>query len=168
MNTFKNKFRNRKLSSIKENMKDNQQYYELNAPKRAQNNSINNNQTAKSTTKKVVLAEDNSLLLLLLKFRLQKEGYEILTATNGKEALELIQEHKPELVLTDIMMPFVSGLEIISHVRNKLKLETPIIIFSAAGQEEIVIKAFDLGATDFMSKPISPNELIIRVKKLLH
>ena len=104
----------------------------------------------------------------MLKFRLQKEGYEILTATNGKEALELIQEHKPELVLTDIMMPFVSGLEIISHVRNKLKLETPIIIFSAAGQEEIVIKAFDLGATDFMSKPISPNELIIRVKKLLH
>ena len=117
--------------------------------------------------KKIVLAEDNSIFLLLLKFRLEKEGYKILTAVNGKEAIELIEEHSPELILTDIMMPFISGLEVISHVRNKLNMQTPIIVFSSAGQEEIVLKAFDLGATDFMSKPLSPNELVIRVKKLL-
>ena len=117
--------------------------------------------------KKIVLAEDNSIFLLLLKFRLEKEGYKILTAVNGKEAIELIEEHSPELILTDIMMPFISGLEVISHVRNKLNLQTPIIVFSSAGQEEIVLKAFDLGATDFMSKPLSPNELVIRVKRLL-
>lgn len=117
--------------------------------------------------KKIVLAEDNSVLSLLLKFRLEKEGYKLLMAVNGKEALDLIEEHDPELILTDIMMPFISGLEVISHVRNKLNLLTPIIVFSSAGQEEIVIKAFDLGANDFMSKPFSPHELVIRVKRLL-
>jgi len=118
-------------------------------------------------TKKIVLAEDNSVLSLLLKFRLEKEGYKLLIATNGKQAIELIEEHIPELILTDIMMPYVSGLEVISHVRNKLNKPTPIVVFSSAGQEEIVLKAFDLGATDFMSKPFSPHELVIRVKRLL-
>ncbi len=116
---------------------------------------------------KIVIAEDNSTLSLLLKFRLEKEGYELLMAVDGKEAIELIENDKPDLIITDIMMPFVSGLEVISHVRNKLDSETPIIVFSAAGQEEMVIKAFDLGANDFMGKPFSPNELVIRVKRLL-
>jgi DNA-binding response OmpR family regulator len=120
-----------------------------------------------SDPKKIVLAEDNSIFLLLLKFRLEKEGYKILTAVDGKEAIKLIEEHSPELILTDVMMPFISGLEVISHVRNKLNIQTPIIVFSSAGQEGIVLKAFDLGATDFMSKPLSPNELVIRVKRLL-
>ncbi|MFV7234238.1 MULTISPECIES: response regulator transcription factor [Flavobacterium] len=120
-----------------------------------------------NNTKKIVLAEDNSVLSLLLKFRLEKEGYKLLIAVDGKQAIELIEEHNPELILTDIMMPFVSGLEVISHVRNKLNTQTPIVVFSSAGQEEIVLKAFDLGATDFMSKPFSPHELVIRVKRLL-
>lgn len=120
-----------------------------------------------NNTKKIVLAEDNSVLSLLLKFRLEKEGYKLLIAVDGKQAIELIEEHNPELILTDIMMPFVSGLEVISHVRNKLNSQTPIIVFSSAGQEETVLKAFDLGATDFMSKPFSPHELVIRVKRLL-
>ena len=117
--------------------------------------------------KKIVLAEDNSMLSTLLKFKLEKEGYSIFIAGDGKQTIELIEEHKPQLILTDIMMPFISGLEVISHVRNILKLQTPIVVFSAAGQEKIVLKAFDLGATDFMSKPLSPNELLVRVKRLL-
>ena len=120
-----------------------------------------------SDAKKIVLAEDNSTLSLLLKFRLEKEGYKLLIAADGKEAIELIEEQDPELILTDIMMPFISGLEVISHVRNKLNKQTPIIVFSAAGQEEMVLKAFNLGANDFMGKPFSPNELVIRVKRLL-
>ncbi|MDO9275029.1 MAG: response regulator transcription factor [Lutibacter sp.] len=121
-----------------------------------------------SDAKKIVLAEDNSTLSLLLKFRLEKEGYKLLIAVDGKQAIELIEQHAPELILTDIMMPFISGLEVISHVRNKLNKQTPIIVFSAAGQEEMVLKAFNLGANDFMGKPFSPNELVIRVKRLLH
>ena len=120
-----------------------------------------------SNKKKIVLAEDNSTLSLLLKFRLQKEGYELFIAADGKQAIELIEEHKPELILSDIMMPYISGLEVISHVRNKLEMSVPIIVFSAAGQEEMVLKAFSLGANDFMGKPFSPNELVIRVKRLL-
>lgn len=120
-----------------------------------------------STIKKIVLAEDNSVLSLLLKFRLEKEGYKLFMAFDGKQAIELIEEHNPEFILTDIMMPFVSGLEVISYVRNKLNRQTPIIVFSSSGQEEIVLKAFDLGANDFMSKPFSPHELVIRIKRLL-
>jgi len=116
---------------------------------------------------KIVLAEDNTTLSLLLKFRLEKEGYQLLMAEDGKEAIELIESHNPDLILTDIMMPFVSGLEVISHVRNKLAAEAPIIVFSSAGQEEMVLKAFNLGASDFMGKPFSPNELVLRVKRLL-
>lgn len=118
--------------------------------------------------KKIVLAEDNSMLSMILKFRLEKEGYELLIAVNGKEALELIEKHNPELILTDIMMPFVSGLEVISYVRTKLNLQTPILVFSTAGQEKIILQAFDLGATDFMTKPLSPNELVLRIKRLLN
>jgi|SRR6478609_9048764 len=120
-----------------------------------------------SNNKKIVLAEDNSVLSLLLKFRLEKEGYKLLIAKDGKEAVDYIENQSPDLILTDIMMPFISGLEVISHVRAKLQSKTPIIVFSAAGQEEIVAQAFNLGATDFMSKPFSPNELVIRAKNLL-
>ena len=117
--------------------------------------------------KKIVLAEDNSTLSLLLKFRLEKEGYQLFIAEDGKKAIELIEENNPDLILSDIMMPFISGLEVISHVRNKLKVTPPIIVFSAAGQEEMVLKAFNLGANDFMGKPFSPNELVIRIKRLI-
>jgi len=120
-----------------------------------------------SSKKKIVLAEDNSTLSLLLKFRLEKEGYELFIAEDGKKAIELIELHNPQLILSDIMMPYISGLEVISHVRNKLKIQVPIIVFSAAGQEEMVLKAFNLGANDFMGKPFSPNELVMRVKRLL-
>ena len=117
--------------------------------------------------KKIVLAEDNTTLSLLLKFRLEKEGFDLFMAKDGKEALELIESNSPDLIITDIMMPFISGLEVISHIRNKINSETPIIVFSAAGQEEMVLKAFNLGANDFMGKPFSPNELMIRVNRLL-
>lgn len=117
--------------------------------------------------KKIVLAEDNSVLSLLLKFRLEKDGHHLLIAKNGKEAIEFIENEDPDLILTDVMMDYFSGLEIISHVRNQLKSNTPILVFSSSGQEEMVLNAFNLGANDFMSKPLSPNELSIRVRRML-
>lgn len=116
---------------------------------------------------KVLFAEDDKTLSLLLKFRLEKEGYETFMAADGNEAKNLIEANNPDIILTDIMMPFSSGLEVISYVRDELKRETPIVVFSSAGQEEMVLKAFNLGANDFMSKPFSPNELIIRIKRIL-
>lgn len=120
-----------------------------------------------STSKKIVLAEDNTALSMLLKFKLEKEKYELFIAEDGKSAIELIEVHQPDIILTDIMMPYVSGLELTSYVRNTLDKKTPILVFSAAGQEKIVLQAFDLGANDFMCKPISVNELLIRIRRLL-
>lgn len=117
--------------------------------------------------KKIVLAEDNSVLSLLLKLRLEKDGHDIFVAKNGKEALDFIDTNPPDLILTDVMMDYVSGLEVISHVRNQLNSKVPILVFSSSGQEEMVLNAFNLGANDFMSKPLSPNELSIRVKRML-
>jgi DNA-binding response OmpR family regulator len=117
--------------------------------------------------KKIVLAEDNSVLSLLLKFRLEKDGHHLFVAKNGKEAIEFIENDSPDIILTDVMMDYYSGLEIISHVRNQLKSNVPILVFSSSGQEEMVLKAFNLGANDFMSKPLSPNELSIRVRRML-
>ena len=77
------------------------------------------------------------------------------------------EEENPDLILTDVMMDYVSGLEVISFVRNKLNSKTPILVFSSSGQEEMVLNAFNLGANDFMSKPLSPIELSIRVRRLL-
>ena len=94
-----------------------------------------------STKKKIVLAEDNSVLLLLLKFRLEKDGHQLLIAKNGKEAIQLIEKEDPDLILTDVMMDYISGLEVISHVRNHLKSKTPILVFSSSGQEEMVLNA---------------------------
>jgi len=121
-----------------------------------------------SDKKQILLAEDNATLALLLKIRIEKEGYTPIIAENGKRAIELIESEKPDLILTDIMMPFVSGLEVISHVRNNLKLQTPVVVFSSAGQEEMVLKAFSLGANDFISKPFSPNEFMVRLKRFLN
>jgi len=121
-----------------------------------------------SNKKQILLAEDNAILALLLKIRIEKEGYTPIIAENGKRAIELIESEKPDLILTDIMMPFVSGLEVISHVRNNLKLQIPVVVFSSAGQEEMVLKAFSLGANDFISKPFSPNEFMVRLKRFLN
>jgi len=121
-----------------------------------------------SNKKQILLAEDNATLALLLKIRIEKEGYTPIIAENGKRAIELIESEKPDLILTDIMMPFVSGLEVISHVRNNLKSNVPVVVFSSAGQEEMVLKAFNLGANDFISKPFSPNEFMVRLRRFLN
>jgi len=121
-----------------------------------------------SNKKRILLAEDNATLALLLKIRIEKEGYTSMVAENGKKAIELIESEHPDLILTDIMMPFVSGLEVISHVRNVLKSKTPVVVFSSAGQEEMVLKAFNLGANDFIAKPFSPNEFMVRLRRFLN
>lgn len=115
---------------------------------------------------KILVAEDEPLLLKTIQMRLKKEGYEIITAANGKEALNLITSENPDLIITDIMMPYSSGLEIIAEVKQNNKLNIPVIILSAMGQEQTVLEAFNLGADDYVTKPFSPNELCLRVKRL--
>ena len=113
---------------------------------------------------KILVCEDEEILLTSLEFRLKKQGFEIVLAKDGKEAIEKIKTESPDLIVADIMMPNVTGLELISYVRKKLKSDMPIIMISAMGNDETVLKAFRLGATDFISKPFKPSELVLRIK----
>jgi DNA-binding response OmpR family regulator len=115
---------------------------------------------------KILVAEDEPIMLKTLEIRLRRDGHEVITTTDGKEAIEQIEKQQPDLIITDIMMPYASGLEIVSHVRKKLQQKTPVIILSAMGQENVVLDAFKLGANDYITKPFNPNELSVRVKRL--
>lgn len=117
--------------------------------------------------KKILYVEDNEIILKVVEFKLKKEGYSVSTATDGVAAMESFQRDKPDLVLTDIMMPFKSGLEV-THLVKKSQPETPVIILSALGDDEFSVqKAFNLGVSDFISKPFNPKELMLRIKRFL-
>ncbi|KGK31579.1 MULTISPECIES: response regulator [Cellulophaga] len=116
---------------------------------------------------KLLLADDDQLLASLLDFRLKKAGYKVKVCTDGKSVKKYLETERPDIIVSDIMMPYFSGLEITDYVRNELKLSVPIIILSSAGNEENVLSAFKLGANDFLSKPVSPAELLLRLQKEL-
>ncbi|MFK7775684.1 MAG: response regulator transcription factor [Saprospiraceae bacterium] len=113
---------------------------------------------------KILVCEDEEILLTSLSFRLKKQGFEIILAKDGKEALEKIKTESPDLIVADIVMPQVSGLELITFVRKKMKSDLPIIMISALGNDDTVLEAFRLGATDFIAKPFKPSELVLRIK----
>ncbi len=113
----------------------------------------------------ILIAEDDELILKTIEHKLLKEGYEVIITRNGKDAIDTIKETEIDLIITDIMMPFASGTEILAAIRSFGK-KIPVIMLSSLGQEEVVLEAFDLGASDFMVKPFSPNELILRIKRL--
>jgi DNA-binding response OmpR family regulator len=117
--------------------------------------------------KRILVAEDNKLILETIFHSLTREGYEIIKANDGKECLKMLEDTKVDLIITDLYMPFVNGNEVISIIRDERKENTPILVLSAAGAEDTVLKAFDLGADDFMVKPFSLVELNVRVRKLL-
>lgn len=116
---------------------------------------------------KILIAEDDPIILRTIVLRLKKDGYEVIGTPDGREALEQIEAGLPDLIITDIMMPFSSGLEIVGKVKQKPERKTPVIILSAMGQENVVLEAFKLGADDYITKPFSPNELSMRVKRLM-
>lgn len=115
---------------------------------------------------KILICEDEEIMLTALEFRLRKAGFEVLLAENGKIALERIKKEKPDLVVADIMMPFVTGLELIEFIRKDMRSALPIIVISALEHEDTVLEAFRIGATDFIAKPFKPNELVLRIKRI--
>lgn len=117
--------------------------------------------------KKILVIEDDLLMIKILKFILKKEGYQVSTSKDGLDAIQRIPIIMPDLIITDIMMPFKSGLEVISFVKEN-HMGTPVIVVSSLGEEQgTVIEAFKLGVDDFVPKPFNPNELLLRVKRLL-
>ncbi len=115
---------------------------------------------------RILICEDEEIMLTALQFRLQKQGYDVILAEDGKEAMEKLETESPDFMVADIMMPYVTGLELISHVRTVKNSQMPIIIISALDNDDTVLEAFRLGANDFIAKPFKPNELILRIKRL--
>jgi DNA-binding response OmpR family regulator len=117
--------------------------------------------------KKILLIEDDLLISSLVEFRLNKEGYETILVKDGNEGIHAINTYNLDLIITDVMIPFKNGIEVIHHARKE-KPNTPIIVLSSLGEEEaVVLEAFNLGVSDFIPKPFNPNELAIRVKRIL-
>ena len=115
---------------------------------------------------KILIAEDDVLMIKILEFILKKEGYQVTSCKDGLSAIEKIPVLIPDLIVTDIMLPFRSGLEIIGYSKENFE-NIPVIVVSSLGEEEsTVVEAFNLGADDFVSKPFNPNELLLRVKRL--
>ena len=115
-----------------------------------------------NTTKTILIVDDEETILNLLSHNLKREGYEVLEARDGEEALKLAFEKKPDLILLDIMLPKMDGLTVCKKIKNSFNI--PIIMVSAKGEEIDKILGLELGADDYITKPFGIREVIARVK----
>ena len=115
--------------------------------------------------KSILVADDNEEIIKFLKPYLVKEGFEIITANDGNEALVKNMEYAPQLILLDIMMPYKNGLEVCREIRKTSNV--PIIMITARSDDADKIMALDTGADDYIVKPFSPGEVVARVKAVL-
>jgi len=118
--------------------------------------------------KRIVIAEDEPHIARLVTFKLQREGYAVIWAKDGGEALEQISNTLPDLVILDIMMPVMDGYEVLNRMKesNEMK-DIPVIMLSAKGQEQDIVKGLEHGTEDYIVKPFSPAELVARIRKVL-
>ena len=115
---------------------------------------------------KILLIEDDLLIQKAVENKLRKDGFEVLCFNDGKDALPAFDSFNPDLILTDMMLPTVSGLKILMSAKDH-NPPFKVIVFSTLGQESVVEEAFILGADDYVTKPFSLVELSIRIKKQL-
>jgi two-component system alkaline phosphatase synthesis response regulator PhoP len=115
----------------------------------------------------ILVADDETDILEILDFNLKAEGYNVITTTNGNEAIQLARQHKPDMIMLDVMMPGKTGLEVCKILRADKDFENTIIIFlTALNDDTTEIKGLETGADDYITKPISPKVLISRVNAL--
>ncbi len=116
----------------------------------------------------ILIADDEPNILLSLEFLMQREGYRVLVARDGQEALDSILQHRPDLVLLDVMMPRKSGFDVLQAMREREDLSAVrVLMLSAKGREIDTAKGLALGADGYMTKPFSTRELVDRVRSLL-
>ncbi len=120
------------------------------------------------STPTIVVAEDEDALATLLQYNLEKEGYRVLLAGDGEEAMIVIDEAKPDLLLLDWMLPKISGIEVCRRLRQKQETRNlPILMLTARGEETDRIRGLDTGADDYVVKPFSMTELLARIRAVL-
>jgi two-component system alkaline phosphatase synthesis response regulator PhoP len=116
----------------------------------------------------ILLVDDEQDILDFLQYNLEREGYKVLTASNGLEGVEMTQKHAPDLVLMDVMMPRMDGIEACHMIRKELQLSQPLIAFLTSRSEDYSqVAGFEAGADDYITKPIRPRLLISKVEALL-
>ena len=115
--------------------------------------------------KKILVVDDDQAILTLLEYNLKKEGFEVQTATDGQQAFNLALSSTFDLILLDIMLPKLDGIEVTKKLRQE-KVATPIIMLTARDEETDKIIGLELGADDYITKPFSPREVIARIKAI--
>ena len=115
----------------------------------------------------ILVCEDNSMIIRAIEYKLLQDGFNTVLASTGEEAFDALKNSEINLVITDLILPNLTGMELIIKIRQELKMNIPIIVLSKIGSEETIMEAFDNGADDYIVKPFSPNELSVRVKRLI-
>lgn len=117
---------------------------------------------------RILVVDDEEPIQELLRFNLEREGFSVLVAGDGGQALELCQKMQPDLVVLDIMLPGIDGWEVCRRIRSLAKLQDiPVVMLTARGEEMDKVRGLDLGADDYLTKPFSPKELVARIRARL-
>lgn len=114
---------------------------------------------------KIFYAEDDQMMQKMVAYSLIRMGHEVITVENGEEAIETLKSEKFDFVILDVFLPQLSGLEIAKFIRGELKSDVPIIILSRSGQDYIIKQAMDIGVNEYLTKPIEPDFLLLKIKK---
>ena len=116
----------------------------------------------------ILIVEDEQDLLELLRYNLSREGYAVRAATTGEDALKMARSQPPELILLDLMLPAMDGLEVCRTLRGRdATRDVPIIMVTAKGEESDIVRGLEMGADDYITKPFSPRVLLARIKAVL-
>lgn len=117
--------------------------------------------------KKILAVDDEKHIVRLVQVNLERQGYEVITASDGKEALQKVEDERPDLVVLDVMMPYMDGFEVLQNLRrNPSTREIPVIMLTAKAQDADVFKGWQSGVDCYLTKPFNPMELIAFVKRI--
>lgn len=121
-----------------------------------------------NTSASLLIVEDEQDLLELLSYNFDREGYQVYTATSGEEAMQMVPKHPPDLILLDLMLPGIDGLEVCRLLKKReITASIPIIMLTARGEEPDIVRGLEIGADDYVPKPFSPRVLLARVQTAL-
>ena len=117
----------------------------------------------------ILIVDDEEDVLELVQYNLERSGYHVATATSGEQALTQSKKKIPDLIILDLMLPGIDGLEVCKQLKSDVKTESiPIIMLTAKGEEADIVTGLELGADDYVTKPFSPKVLVARIRRLLH
>ena len=118
--------------------------------------------------RKILIVDDEPDIIEFLEFNFHREGFEVRTTNNGKSAIDMALKHQPDVILMDVMMPVMDGIEACKEIRQRADSYNPLIcLLTARGEDYSQLAGFDAGADDYMVKPISPKVLVARIRSLL-